>query len=281
MEFLVGVVHQVDKHLRLGGFWSSNTETSHFRVEQDIVEVIDKNVRRVPICGAFLHHTVEFLDFGISQSQPSVLPLDLDLNLVLAFIFRVNGGLLDLSDSPMGPSVVLIEDIDLIPSFERVSPLVHVLLGLEWPDLHRLAVEGQIALFIDAVHIDVDCCNFLDDTREPTEPLRLHFILENIDFVADLEVVNKVVDLGNLLFGGGDDQVRILIDIVELVEWLFDVEDVLKDEGHLGVLLQFLEVLHEELEGLDHHLLGHGHHFNHLEFLAEDHVADGSVHEIL
>jgi hypothetical protein len=74
---------------------------------------------------------------------------------------------------------------------------------------------------------------------------------------------------------------RVVVDVVEFVKLLVVLEDDAEDGVCFGELVELVESLGVEDQGLDHHLLGEDHHDQILETAADDHVADGRADELL
>ena len=73
---------------------------------------------------------------------------------------------------------------------------------------------------------------------------------------------------------------RILIDIVEFEELFFNIENMFEDEWHFWIFFKLVKVLNKKFETLHHHLLSQDQHRLQFEFTTQNHVANGSVHEI-
>lgn len=73
---------------------------------------------------------------------------------------------------------------------------------------------------------------------------------------------------------------RVVRDVVELVELALDFEDDAGQLDELGVAVQLVEVVVEEHQTLHQELLGHHHQLDHVELPAQDQPL-GAVHEEL
>jgi hypothetical protein len=105
--------------------------------------------------------------------------------------------------------------------------------------------------------------------------------LDDVYLALCLETVEKFFIFEVFLGSGRRAEVRIIVDIVELVELFVVLEDDFEDGVGFGVLVEQVEAFVVEGQGLNHHLLGEHHHDQILETPADDHVADGCGNELL
>ena len=117
MQFLMGKGHQINEHLGFSSLRSRYAKTSHLRIKQIVVEIVNKDIWRISVDGALLNHCFIFLDFCISNSKPSVFALDSDLNLGWFFFIIFVFFLFHFSYFSVGPGVILIKHIHHITFF--------------------------------------------------------------------------------------------------------------------------------------------------------------------
>lgn len=74
---------------------------------------------------------------------------------------------------------------------------------------------------------------------------------------------------------------RVVVDVVQLIELLVELKDDSQDGGGFRKLIQKVKSFRIELKSLEHHLLSEDHHDQVLEATANDHISDGSADKLL
>lgn len=105
--------------------------------------------------------------------------------------------------------------------------------------------------------------------------------LDNINSGLGLEGSSELLVLGGLLRARKGQQMRVVVDIVQLIELLVELKHDPEDGGGFGKLVKEVKSFGIKFKSLGHHLLSEDHHDQVLESTANDHVSDGSADKLL